>query len=387
MSVLPPERGRELLLLLISQIPGIGPARTNAIIGHFGPDPAILEADVATLARVPGIGDILATDIAGLFGNKSWMTRALDAANRQLDLTEELGACILTILDTRYPDLLRQIYDPPPLLFVRGNPDAISLPAVAIVGTRKASSYGKLVAEQFSRDLVLEGYAVVSGLAYGIDMTAHRSAIETGGTSSAVLGCGVDTIYTDPKGRLWPKLVEHGAIISEEWIGTEPVPGNFPRRNRLISGLCRGTLVIESDVTGGSMITAACALEQNREVFAVPGSIFSRNSHGTNLLIQRCQAKPVHNTRDIVTELGPTGALPINPAMRRENPEILPTALSGNEVAILSLLGEKTLHIDIIAEKSGIPVDELLVDLFELELKRAIVQEAGQMFSRRRSFT
>jgi DNA processing protein len=383
MSVLPPERGRELLLLLLSQIPGIGPARTNAVIGHFGPDSAILDADASTLALVPGIGDGLAADIAASFSSSSWMTRALDAANRQLDLTEKLGASILTILDSRYPDLLREIYDPPPLLFVRGNPDALTLPSIAIVGTRKASSYGKQAAEQFSRDMVLDGYAVVSGLAYGIDMTAHRSAIDTGGTSNAVLGCGVDTIYTDPTGRLWPKLLERGAIVSEEWIGTDPAPGNFPRRNRLISGLCKGTLVIESDVTGGSMITASCALEQNREVFAVPGSIFSRNSRGTNLLIQRCQAKPVHSARDIVTELGLRGAPPIPRALQHENPEVLPIELSREEAVILSLMGRDSLHIDIIAEKTGIPVDQLLVHLFELELKRAIVQEAGQLFSKR----
>ncbi|NTV02725.1 MAG: DNA-protecting protein DprA [Chlorobiaceae bacterium] len=385
MSVLPPERGRELLLLLLSQIPGIGPARTNAIIARFGPDPAMLEADARAFAEVPGIGGNLAGEIAAAFGSNAWMARSVDAANRQLDRAAGLGATVLTILDHRYPELLKEIYDPPPLLFVRGNPDALSLPSIAVVGTRKASSYGRQAADQFSRDLVLEGYAVVSGLAYGIDMTAHRAAIDSGGTTCAVLGCGIDTIYTDPAGRLWPKILERGAIISEELIGTGPAPGNFPRRNRLISGLSAGTLVVESDVTGGSMITASCALDQNREVFAIPGSIYSRNSRGTNTLIQRCQAKPVHSATDIIAELRPTGAPPAAHGERQDKPDTLPVCLSREEAKILELLGEESLHIDAIAEKAGIPVADLLVHLFELELKRAVVQEAGQLFRARRS--
>ncbi|NTU68709.1 MAG: DNA-protecting protein DprA [Chlorobiaceae bacterium] len=383
MSVLPPERGRELLLLILSQIPGIGPARTNAIIARFGPDPAMLDADAPIFAETPGIGARLAADIVASFASKSWMARALDAANRQLELAAGLGATILSILDPRYPELLKEIYDPPPLLFVRGNPSALALPSVAIVGTRKASAYGRQVAEQFSRDLVLDGYAVVSGLAYGIDMTAHRAAIDSGGTTCAVLGCGIDTIYTDPAGRLWPKMLERGAIISEEWIGTGPAPGNFPRRNRLISGISAGTLVVESDITGGSMITASCAIEQNREVFAVPGSIFSSNSRGTNILIQRCHAKPVLDARDIVAELGPTAATPLLRSTRHSE-DARPIELSREESVILDLLGEEAVHIDTIAEATGMPVAALLVHLFELEMKRAIVQESGQLFRTRR---
>ena len=382
MSVLPPERGRELLLLILSQLPGIGPVRTNAIIGHFGPDPSLLEADTRAFAEVPGIGDRLAADISTSLGNPVWLDRALEAANRQITMADGLGATLLTIFDPRYPDLLREIYDPPPILFVRGNTEALALPSIAIVGTRKASSYGKQAAEQFSRDLALEGFTIVSGLAYGIDMTAHRATLDSGGVTSAVLGCGIDTIYTDPAGRLWPKLLERGAIISEEWIGTEPAPANFPKRNRLISGLCAGTLIVESDITGGSMITAACALDQNREVYAVPGSIFSRNSHGTNLMIQRCHAKPVHSARDIIDELRPPGTLPSGQERRPAEPFL--TDLTREEAMILEALGEEALHIDQIAEKTALPVTALLVHLFELELKRAIVQEAGQIFRTRR---
>jgi DNA processing protein len=380
MSVLPPERGRELLLLILSQLPGIGPARTNAILGRFGADPGLLDADTRSFAEVPGIGELLAVEIASSLGNKAWRSQALEAANGQLDRANQLGATVLTILDPRYPALLREIYDPPPLIFVRGNTEALAFPSIAVVGTRKASSYGKLATEQFCRDLVLGGYAIISGLAYGIDMTAHRAAIDNGGTTIAVLGCGIDNIYTDPAGRLWPKMLGRGAIISEEWIGKEPLPGNFPRRNRLISGLASGTLIVESDISGGSMITASCALEQNREVFAVPGSIFSRSSRGTNRLIQQCQAKPVHSADEILGELPPAGPGYI-PAAQQSKP--LPVELATEENMILAAIGEESLHIDLIAQKTGLPVETLLVNLFELELKRAIVQEPGQTFRAR----
>lgn len=380
MSVLPPERGRELLLLILSQLPGIGPARTNAILGCFGPDPALLDADACTFANVPGIGEILANEITTSLGSPVWRRKALDAASEQIVRAERLDATILTILDHRYPDLLREIYDTPPLLFVRGNLQALTIPSIAVVGTRKATAYGKEAAEYFCRDLVLGGYAIVSGLAYGIDMAAHRAALDNGGTTIAVLGCGIDTIYTDPGGRLWPKMIERGAIISEEWIGCEPVPGNFPRRNRLISGLTTGTLIIESDLKGGSMITASSALEQNREVFAVPGSIFSRNSRGTNRLIQQCQAKPVHSADDILAELMPAYSR-INHVT--QNSKAFPVDLSVEETMLLAALGEDSLHIDLIAERTGLPIETLLVRLFELELKQAIIQEPGQLFRKR----
>ena len=380
MSVLPPERGRELLLLILSQLPGIGPARTNAILGRFGPEPALLDADARTFSSVPGIGELLASEIATALGSPAWRRNALDAAREQIERADRLGATILTILDPRYPELLREIYDPPPLLFVRGNHHALTMPSIAVVGTRKATTYGKEAAGYFCRDLVLGGYAIVSGLAYGIDMAAHRAAIDNGGTTIAVLGCGIDTIYTDPRGRLWPRMLERGAIVSEEWIGCEPVPGNFPRRNRLISGLSAGTLIVESDQKGGSMITASSALEQNREVFAVPGSIFSRNSRGPNRLIQQCQAKPVHSADDILAEL--------SPAFTRIDHETkyssaFPVDLSPEETLLLAAIGEEPLHIDLIAERTGLPIETLLVRLFDLELKRAIVQEPGQLFRKR----
>ena len=375
-----PERETELLLLVLSQLPGIGPARTNAIIGRFGADSSLLDLGSDAFGQVPGIGQTLAREIASNLGSNAWRRQALDVAVDQTERTARLGASIITILDPAYPALLREIYDPPSLLFVRGNPAVLSNPSLAVVGTRKASPYGKQATEFFCRDLVNCGYSILSGLAYGIDMTAHRTAVDAGGTTVAVLGCGIDIIYTDPAGRLWPKIIERGAIISEEWIGSEPAAGNFPRRNRLISGMASGTLVVESDIKGGSMITASCALEQNREVFAVPGSIFARASRGTNLLIQRCQAKPALSVDDILAELpsAVTGA-----TLARHESQPFPSGLSSEESRIVEALENGPLHIDTIAELTRMPVDTLLVHLFELEMKRAVEQEPGQLFRNR----
>jgi DNA processing protein len=375
-----PERQNELLLLMLSQLQGIGPARTNAIISHFGASPSLLDADANAFEQVPGIGETLAREIASSLGNISWRRQAHEAADDQIERAGKLGASIVTILDPSYPALLREIYDPPPLLFVRGNPSALSNPSLAVVGTRRASPYGKQATEFFCRNLVNCGYTILSGLAYGIDMAAHRTAVDAGGTTIAVLGCGIDIIYTDPAGRLWPRILEHGSIVSEEWIGREPMAGNFPRRNRLISGLTLGTIVVESDVKGGSMITASCAIEQNREVFAIPGSIFSRASRGTNLLIQRCQAKPVLSAEDVIAEL-----LPSNQASNSPLQEMLPfhSGLSNEQSRIVKALENGPLHIDLIAQNTGLTIETLLVHLFELEMKRAIEQEPGQLFRTR----
>ncbi len=380
MGVLPPERGRELLLLILGQLPGVGAARSGAIIARFGDDPGLLEAGPEKWSAVPGLGHSLSTKIAATLHSTSWFTKALDAASEQLERADRLGIHLLTILDQRYPSLLRELYDPPPILFVRGDPSCLTRPSVAVVGTRRATSYGLQAASLFSRDLALSGHAVVSGLAYGIDSEAHRATLDAGGWTAAVLGCGVDIIYTDRRGRIWPKIVERGAIVSEEWIGREPAPENFPKRNRLISGLSAGTVVVESDIKGGSMITASCALEQNREVFAVPGSIFSANSRGTNLLIQRGQAKPVFSAEDILAEL------PRLPAPSIPDSESAPAGSEAPDcesAAIIEFLAYGPRHIDLIGQVCGLPLDRLMVLLFELEMKGLISQEPGQIYSKR----
>jgi len=371
-----------ILLLTLSQIPGIGPARINAIVSNLGSDISVLDATEGTFQHIPGIGVPLAKEIVSFLGNRQKRLAALEAADEQMLRLERYNAKLLTITDTEYPRLLREIADPPPYLFVRGNLPGNHEPGIAIVGTRRASAYGKQAAAKFSGELALQGFPIVSGLAYGIDMVAHTASIGSGGKTIAVVATGVDTIYTDPRGKVWPGIVENGAIISEEWIGSNLVPAKFPKRNRIISGITLGTLVVESDRNGGSLITASFALEQNREVFAVPGSIFSHTSRGTNMLIQLGQAKAALCVDDIISEVAPQSSRENIP---RQNPIALDMHLSAEELNVLAIMGKESVHIDTIASKTGLDVSTLLVRLFELEMKRAVIQHPGQFFQNRHS--
>lgn len=364
-------------LLLLSCIPGLGPTRINAIVKNLGCSPELLHATTEDFLKVPGIGERLAGEIARFLGNRKRRAAAEEAVLAQLEKLSRCKAQLLTITERNYPALLREIYDPPPYLFVRNSFPLPEPPGVAIVGTRNASAYGKRAAAAFSEGLTNRGVQIVSGLAYGIDQAAHEAAIRVAGRTIAVLASGLDNIYTDPRGRIWPKIVEKGAIISEEWFGSEPLPGKFPKRNRIISGMTHGTLVVESDLKGGALITASYALEQNREVFAVPGSIYSEKSRGTNRLIQTGQAKAVVETEDILDELN-VACGTVAATSTDTQPAFPP--LDGKEKALLALLSEEPVHLDTLAEQTGHAISELLVLLFELELKKAVVQLPGQFF-------
>ncbi|MBM3162097.1 MAG: DNA-protecting protein DprA [Chlorobi bacterium] len=382
MNIPPSGRDAGVILLMLSRVPGLGPARINAITSYLGCTPGLLDAASDDFLRVPGIGTRLAEEIAGFLGDRTKRRTAEQAAHEQMEQAEQVGARLVTIFDPLYPDLLRQIYDPPPCLFVRGTFSRPEPPSLAVVGTRKATLYGKKAASGFSEALALRGFEIVSGLAYGIDQAAHEAALRAGGRTIAVLASGIDNIYTDPRGKLWPKIIEQGAIVSEEWFGTEPLPGKFPKRNRIISGMTLGTLIVESDLQGGSLITASFALEQNREVFAVPGNIYSASSRGTNRLIQSGQAKAVTGTDDIIEELRlPHG----NHIPNRPEKAFFPQApLSDEEKRLLAEMEEEPLHLDRLAEKTGIDISVLLVLLFELELKKAVIQLPGQFFQKNR---
>jgi len=371
------------LLLALTLIPGIGPARIKAITAHLpGRLGDVLHFGMNDLMEIPGIGESLARQVHHFLHNTATKEEALASAEKQIAELLRLNGELITILDAGYPPLLKEIYDPPACLFVRGKlPDA-NRPALALVGTRYASHYGKQVTALLCRDLVNCGVAIFSGLAYGIDMAAHASTLENGGITVAVLASGVDTIYTDPQGKIWPKIIERGALISEEWLGSELSPGKFPKRNRIISGITSGTIVVESDLKGGSLITAASALEQNREVFAVPGNIFARTSRGTNRLIQQGSAKAVMSVEDILTELGAQFAKHCSGKAALQH-EALQAELSPTEQAILQCMKGEAMHIDTLAAALGIELSSLLVHLFELELKAAIVQQPGQFFQKR----
>jgi DNA processing protein len=373
----------KILLLALTLIPGIGPARIKAISAHLpGRLADVVHLGMNELMEISGIGESLARQIHHFLHHAPTREEAVASAEKQIAELQRCQAQIITILDADYPPLLKEIYDPPPCLFVRGQLPGAETPGLAVVGTRYASQYGKQATALLCRDLVQCGIVIFSGMAYGIDMAAHTAALENGGITVAVLASGVDTIYTDPKGKIWPKIIERGALISEEWLGSELSPAKFPKRNRIISGISSGTIVVESDLKGGSLITAASALEQNREVFAVPGSIFSRTSRGTNKLVQQGSAKAVMTVDDILSELGPQFARTCseNNASQNNAPQ---SPLTPTEQAILQGMKSEPMHIDALAFASGIDVSSLLVHLFELELKAAVEQQPGQFFQKR----
>ncbi|MCS7012846.1 MAG: DNA-processing protein DprA [Chloroherpetonaceae bacterium] len=364
-----------ITLLALSKAPSIGAVRLRALVSAFGTPQRICAASRMELQRISGIGARLA-DILYAYLHGPAFAQAKAAAEAQLERCQKLGAAILTFWDADYPTILKETYDAPPYLFVRGNltPDALR---VAVVGTRHPTEYGRNATRKFVSALAATRAEIVSGLAFGIDMVAHQTALESGLRTVAVLGSGVDTIYTDPRGKLYPRIIEQGAILSEEWMGTAPVAENFPKRNRIISGLSHGVIIVESDIKGGAMITAKYALEQNREVFAVPGSIFSRKSNGTNALIRDSHAKLVLSAEDVLSEL-----VPSHPTTVPAATATLPLDLSPEEAQVYALLSNTPMHIDDLCEASGLDVSDLLVVLFELEVKQCVKQLPGKFFQR-----
>ncbi|ACF45439.1 MAG: DNA-processing protein DprA [Prosthecochloris sp.] len=365
-----------LILLVLSGIEGIGPARIKALLQQAGSPSNVLALPKWKLEETRGIGAALAEKITSFFHSAETCRNAREKAEQMLESLDRSKISIITILDSLYPPLLKEIYDPPPYLFVKGDLSSAHGPGIAIVGTRQASAYGKKVTNLFCRELCSCGITIVSGLAYGIDMAAHTAALEYGGKTIAVLAGGVDNPYTDPTGKVWPKIIENGAMISEEWPGCAVTPEKFPKRNRLISGLSAGTLIVESNARGGSLITASYALDQNREVFAVPGPVFSKTSQGTNNLIEKGHAKLVSSAESVITEILPQHII----TKPQKKFELHTQSLSKEEQQILHTLGDKPLHIDLLAEKTAIPASSLLIRLFELEIKNLVEQLPGQIF-------
>jgi len=284
----------------------------------------------------------------------------------------QAGVRAITWEDPDYPSLLREIPDPPPLLYVRGTLEPEDSWAVAVVGTRRASVYGKEVTRRLVTDLARSGITVVSGLARGIDGVAHQAALEAGGRTIAVLGCGVDRVYPPEHRALARRIVEQGALVSEYPLGTPPEARNFPPRNRIISGLSLGVLITEAGRGSGALITADYAAEQGRDVFAVPGSILAAGSGGTNRLIQE-GAKLVMETADILRELNLTMA-----AEQAQAREVLPE--TETEAAILAHLGAEPVHVDDLGRAVGMPIAEVTSALTLMELKGLVRQVGGMKY-------
>jgi DNA processing protein len=342
---------------------GVGPVRFRRLLDVFGAAREAWNASAPTLAA------------AGLDARCVESILAVrDRANldRHMERVRQRGITLLTWDDENYPRQLKNIHSAPPLLYVQGNLAAQDEIAVAVVGTRRLTVYGRECTMRLAGELARHSITVVSGLAKGVDTMAHRAALEAGGRTLAVLGTGLDVVYPPENARLTEEIVQHGAIISDYPLGTQPEAGNFPPRNRLISGLSLGVLIVEAGDKSGALITCDYALEQGREVFAVPGNITSRMSAGTNRLIQQ-GAKLVTRVEDIVEELN-LGMVAEQLSMR----EVLPE--NDQEAALLRSLTAEPIHVDELVRASGLPVAEVSAALTMMELKGLVRQVGGMNY-------
>jgi DNA processing protein len=365
--------------LALTLIPGLGSVRVQQLVQHFGSAEAAWKASADALPASPlppGARDALLTKRS-----------QIDPAT-ELKRVQQLQARIITLDDAEYPALLRTIATPPPVLYVKGRLPAPDTPAIAIVGTRSATKYGSDMAYRIARDLARRGVWIVSGLAQGVDTAAHRGALSVEGDTIAVLGCGIDRVYPQQNKGLAEDIVlkERGALITEFPVGTPPSGINFPRRNRILSGLALGVLITEAPEGSGSLITASFALEQGRDVYAVPANITMSSSTGTNRLIQD-GAKLVMSADDILSELR---TLPQQPVPRPARPSAQPRAkaspspaapqweLNESEAALLSHMTDQPMHVDDLVRASGLRTDTVISTLTLLELK-GLAQMVGSM--------
>ena len=340
---------------------GIGPMRLRALLDYFGSAEQAWRASSEELQA------------AGL---DSRSLKNLLKARNKLDLDQELerieaaGARVLTWENPAYPRILHEIPAPPPVLYVKGTLTEEDDWAVAVIGTRRASSYGREATRRLTRALARNGITIVSGMARGIDGEAHKAALEAGGRTIAVFGCGIDHIYPPEHRKLAEQIVAHGAVVSDYPLGTPPEGKNFPPRNRIISGLSLGVLVVEAGIRSGALITVDYAAEQGRDVFAVPGSILARNSAGVNTLIQE-GAKLVLNGEDVLEELNLTMAVEQTQARQ---------ALPANETegALLSHLSAEPTHVDKLQQQVELPIAQVTSTLALMELK-GMVRQSGSM--------
>lgn len=355
--------------LALNMVPHVGPAKFALLIEHFGTARRILNAPLKAFAGVPGIGPVTAQSIRSFPAAETIARERKRMAARRLRF--------LTLRDAEYPAPLRRIPQPPPVLYIRGRWEEGDCKAVAIVGSRNATPYGRDVADRLASDLAMRGLTIVSGLAKGIDAAAHRGALRAGGRTIAVLGSGADIVYPAEHRKLADAIAERGALLSEFPLGTGPLKGNFPQRNRLISGLSIGVVVVEAAVNSGALITANHALEQGREVFAVPGRARGPFSQGCHGLI-KAGAKLTEGWKDVLEEFGgkvlvSQEAIPVVPPL--PPPE-------GDEGQVLPLLGEDPLHIDAVIGRSRLPAPAVAAALLSLEMKGWVKQLSGKTFVR-----
>jgi len=371
------ELDASLSWLALALTPGLASRLSARLLREFGSPEEVFRAPLPKLeaCRLP------APVAQAVFKKQSFKR-----AEKELALTRRIDRCrLVNWTDPEYPQTLLQIYDPPVMLYVRGDPQVLNLPAISIVGTRRPTLYGTQMAERMGRELAARGLVVVSGMARGIDAIGHQGAMAANGRAIGVLGTGVDVCYPKENRKLYDKVLERGAIISEFPLGTHPAPENFPIRNRIVAGMPLGVVVVEGAQYSGSLITARLAMEFGREVFGVPGNVTQPVSFAPNQLIKQ-GAKLVTNGADVIEEL-PT---PVRAALTQaEQPEteqrnlLAAASLNSSEKKIYDLLStDEPKHIDEIVERSGLNSSEVLATLFDLEMKGIIRQTPGKQFSR-----
>ncbi|HUA86600.1 MAG TPA: DNA-processing protein DprA [Bryobacteraceae bacterium] len=380
-----PDHDEELHWLALRLVPGLGTRKAGQLIGLFRTAQAIFRASRSELEAAglpPGIAQSIASGCT------------FEEAASQQEKLKEFGAQLISLIDPRYPPRLLDIFDAPPTLFVRGRVELLQTVIIGVVGTRRPTAYGTTVAARLAKDLASSaGLTVASGMARGIDTAAHRAALEAGGNTIAVFGCGVDQIYPAENRKLSLEIAEKGLTVSEFPMGTPAYPQNFPVRNRIISGMSAGVVVVEGGEYSGSSITARLATEQNREVFAVPGNITSKMSWGPNLLIKQ-GAKLVQEWNDVVTELSAEDRRRLANQLRKQltieeiksDESVLPAAASLNPVSrsvLQALQPDAAVSLDQLVETlEGASPSEIIATLFELEMAGLVRQMPGKSFLR-----
>jgi len=360
--------------IALNSVTGVGKVFYKRLINRFGSPEEVFGAPEVELMRIEGARAAAVKAIKAFDG---W-----GKASAEADKAAKAGASIVTYADSEYPPNLKDIHDPPPYLYVRGNLMAEDKVSVAVVGSRLATTYGRQITRRIARDLAGKGVTIVSGGARGIDTEAHRGALAAKGRTIAVLGCGIDVVYPSENAELFGLIAGGGAVVTEYPMGAPPEPNNFPPRNRIISGISIGVVVIEAAGDSGSLITASYSLEQGREVYAVPGSVVSPTSRGTNSLIKR-GAKLVEGSQDILIDLFPA----LKGYLREMEAEDSPVPsmdynLDPEEKTLFECISCNPVHIDTLVSKSGLGAATALSLLLGMELKGAVRQLSGMRFVR-----
>ncbi len=361
--------------IALNSADGVGKVLYKRLILRFGSPEQVFAARKSDLAQVDGMSP---KALQGIKDFKGW-----EKAKNETEKARALGAGIITFTDPRYPQNLKEIHDPPPYLYVRGELVGGDKISVAMVGSRNASHYGLGETRRIAADLAAKGITIVSGGARGIDTEAHRGALSGGGRTIAVLGCGIDVTYPRENGELFKKISESGAVITEYPVGTPPDKANFPPRNRIISGISLGVIVMEAARDSGSLITAACSVEQNRDVYALPGNVSADNSRGVNSLIKK-GAKLIEGPADVLEDLFPymkgyVSELNLDYGDTPGKAAVMPS-LAPDEMSVYGQISLEPVHVDVIAEKTGFPVSRILSMLLDMELRGLVRQISGMNY-------